>query len=246
MIESKQLPNLDQVATAVQSVVSDGAAAGLRAVDARVWGGIDVRLLPDRGLDIGAAWFGGIPLAWISPVGEGPSLAPEELTERRWADAWQGGLVTTCGLSNVGAASEGWGLHGTYTTRPADDVATERTTAGVAVRGTIVDAPFTLERRVTSAVGAGLLRIEDVVTNTSEWTVAAPMLYHVNIGWPLWDAGAYLATDAEQVEPRDEDAAAGLETWDEAPDAVDGAPERVFEHVGATWARLTNPGSGSS
>jgi Domain of unknown function (DUF4432) len=240
MIEPEKLPNLDQIATAVQSVVSDGPAAGLRAIDARVWGGIEARLLPDRGLDVSAAWFMGVPIAWISQTGEGPSLAPEELTERRWIDAWQGGLITTCGLSNVGAASEGWGLHGTYTSRAATDVTTERTDAGVVVTGTIIDPPFTLERRVTTAVGAGSLRIEDRVTNTSEWTVAAPMLYHVNVGAPLWDTGAYLETDADHVEPRDDDAAAGLETWDEAPDAVDGAAERVFEHVGASWARLTN------
>jgi Domain of unknown function (DUF4432) len=240
MIEPDKLPNLDQIATATQSIVGDGPATGLRAIDMRVWNGIDARLLPDRGLDVGAAWFLGVPLAWISQTGEGPALPPEELTERRWIDAWQGGLVTTCGLSNVGDASEGWGLHGTYTTRPAADVTVERTDAGVVVTGTIVDAPFTLERKVTTAVGAGLLQIEDRVTNTSEWTVAAPMLYHVNVGAPLWDVGAFLETDAEQVEPRDDDAAAGVKTWDEPPAPADGAPEQVFEHVGATWARLSN------
>lgn len=240
MIQPAKLPHLDQIASAVQSVVSDGPAAGLRAVDARVWGGIDVRLLPDRGLDVGAAWFHGTPLAWISQVGEGPSLPPEELSGRRWADAWQGGLMTTCGLSNVGAASEGFGLHGTYTTRAATDVAAQRTAGGVVVTGTVVDPPFRLERRLATAVGQGLLRIDDRVTNTSAYTAPAPMLYHVNVGAPLWDDGAWLETDADEVVPRDDDAAAGLESWDEPPEPVDGAPERVFEHVGAGWARLTN------
>jgi hypothetical protein len=242
MIEPEKLSNTDQVATVVQSVVSDGPAAGQRAIDARAWNGIDVRLYPDRGLDIGPAWFLGTPLAWISRSGELPPPSPEELTERRWFDVWQGGLVTTCGLSNVGATSEGWGLHGTYTSRAASDLTTERTDSSVVVTGTIIDAPFTLERRVSTAVGAGALRVEDRVTNTSEWTVAAPMLYHVNVGAPLWDTGAYLETDAERVEPRDEDAAAGLETWDEPPVPADGAAERVFEHIAATWARLTNAG----
>ena len=103
MIEPEKLSNTDQVATVVQSVVSDGPAAGQRAIDARAWNGIDVRLYPDRGLDIGPAWFLGTPLAWISRSGELPPPSPEELTERHWFDVWQGGLVTTCGLSNVGA-----------------------------------------------------------------------------------------------------------------------------------------------
>ena len=70
MIPPRKLANPDQLATAVASVVAEGAAPGARAVDVRVWDGIDLRLLPDRGLDVGAAWFGGTPLAWISPTGE--------------------------------------------------------------------------------------------------------------------------------------------------------------------------------
>ncbi len=241
MIPAGKLANADQVATAVTSTVADGAASGSRAVDIRVWSGIDVRLLPDRGLDMGAAWFRGIPLAWISPSGEQPPPPPEELVGNGWREAWGGGLVTTCGLSNVGAASEGHGQHGTYTARAATDLQVERTTSEVTVTGTVVDAPFTLSRRVVTAVGQGLLRIDDRVVNRSAWTAAAPLLYHVNLGAPLWDDDAYLETDAQEVVPRDKAAAAELPTWDEAPAVADGAPERVFEHVGATWARLTSP-----
>ena len=189
MIPAGKLANADQVATAVTSTVADGAAAGSRAVDIRVWSGIDVRLLPDRGLDIGAAWFRGIPLAWISPAGEQPPPRAEELVGNAWRDAWGGGLVTTCGLSNVGAASEGHGQHGTYTARAAADLQVERTTSEVTVTGTVVDAPFTLSRRVVTAVGQGLVRIDDRVVNDSEWTAAAPLLYHVNLGAPAVGRG---------------------------------------------------------
>ena len=58
------------IATAVSSVVSDGRAAGCRAIDLRVEAGISLRLLPDRGLDAADAWFAGVPLDWRSPVGE--------------------------------------------------------------------------------------------------------------------------------------------------------------------------------
>ncbi len=183
----------------------------------RVWGGIDLRLLPDRGLDIGAAWFRGTPLAWISQAGEqGPPRA-EDLVDRAWGDAWGGGLVTTCGLSNVGEASEGYGLHGTYTARSAAELQVERSTSEVTATATVVDPPFTLSRRIVTTVGQGLVRLDDRVVNESDWTAAAPLLYHVNIGVPLWDDDAYLETDAVDVVPRDEAAAAGLATWDEPP-----------------------------
>jgi len=240
MIPPGKLANADQLATAVASVVSDGRAAGARTIDVRVWDGIDLRLFPDRGLDIGAAWFRGTPLAWITPDGEQGPPRPEDLVGRAWFDAWGGGLATTCGLSNVGAPSEGYGLHGTYTARGAAEVEIERTISEVTVTGTVTDPPFTLSRRVVSTVGQGLVRIDDRVVNDSEWTAAAPLLYHVNIGAPMWDDDAYLETDAHEVVPRDDDSALGLPSWDEPPPAADDAVERVFEHVGATWARLTN------
>ena len=85
MIPAAKLANADQVATAVISTVADGAAAGSRAVDVRVWDGIDLRLLPDRGLDVGAAWFRGIPLAWISPAGRAAAAAPRGARRQRLA-----------------------------------------------------------------------------------------------------------------------------------------------------------------
>jgi hypothetical protein len=242
MIPSAKLANADQLATAVESLVHGGLATGSRAVDLRVWDGIDLRLLPDRGLDIGGAWFRGTPLAWISPTGEQGPPRPEDLVDNSaWGDSWGGGLVTTCGLSNVGAASEGYGLHGTYTARPATDLQVERTTSEVTAAATVVDPPFSLSRRIVTTVGQGLARLDDRVVNESEWTAAAPLLYHVNIGAPLWNDDAYLETDAQEVVPRDEAAAAGLATWDEPPTPEAEGAECVFEHVGASWARLTNP-----
>lgn len=241
MIEAARLANVDQLATAVESVVAGGAAAGARAVDVRVWDGIDLRLLPDRGLDIGAAWFHGTPLAWVSQAGEQGPPRPEDLVGNAWGDAWGGGLVTTCGLSNVGATADGHGQHGTYTARPAADLQVERTSSEVTATATVVDPPFTLSRRIVTSVGQGLVRLDDRIVNGSEWTAAAPILYHVNIGVPLWDDDAYLETDAHEVVPNDAASAAGLATWDEPPAPADDAPECVFEHVGASWARLTNP-----
>ncbi len=241
-IPPDRLASPDQVATAVESVVAAGAAAGSRAVDLRVWNGIDLRLLPDRGLDIGAAWFRGTQLAWISPSGEQGPPPVESLVDRHaWEAAWGGGLVTTCGLSNVGEPSEGHGLHGSYTARAAMDLKIERTTSELTATATITDAPFTLYRRIVTTVGQGLVRLDDRVVNDSDWTVAAPLLYHVNIGAPVWGDDAYLETDAREVVPRDSAAAAGVATWDEPPEVAPGADEWVFEHVGGTWVRLTSP-----
>jgi galactose mutarotase-like enzyme len=63
----------------------------------------------------------------------------------------------------------------------------------------------------------------------------APLLYHVNLG----DWVEHVESDATAVVPRDEDAAPHDPTC--MPDRAD-APERVWEHMGATWARAGGSG----
>jgi hypothetical protein len=222
VIDEQRLGHLDQLAL----------ASDKPAIDVRVLRGIELRIHPRRGLDVGAAWFRGVPLAWIAPAGEGGAEAAG------WRDAWGGGLVTTCGLDNVGAPSEGIGLHGTYTFLAARDVAIERSTSAVVVEG-VVDEPrgLTVEREIRTAVGAGRMEVVDQTVNRSGERLESPLLYHVNLGWPLWDGGAHVETDAAGVRPRDTDAAP--HDWSTAPEPTR-APERVWEHVGATRAVVIN------
>jgi hypothetical protein len=240
--------NLDQLAVAVPSVVGDGPAAGCRALDLRVWEGIDLRLLPDRGLDAGAAWYAGVPLAWISPTGEtGPTPNPRE---QDWSRGFNGGLVTTAGLRNVGVPSEGIGQHGEIHEQRATVEAVERREDGaITVRGRVAEVDslrYDLEMRRTwrTRVGEGRVELVDVVRNRGRETEAAPMLYHLNFGAPLWSEGAEVLLDARATRPRDEDAAPYVDDWAPWPGIVPG-PERVFEHdvdAGADgWAQARVP-----
>jgi Domain of unknown function (DUF4432) len=222
VIARERLGHLDQVALATERP----------AIDVRVLSGIELRIHPRRGLDVGAGWFRGVPLAWIAPAGEGGANAAS------WRDAWGGGLVTTCGLDNVGAPSEGIGLHGTYTFLAARDVVSERSASEVVVRGTIDDPRgLRVARTIRTAVGTGRLELADATFNTSEQPLESPLLYHVNLGWPLWDTGARVETDAGEVVPRDDDAAP--HDWSAAPEPAS-APERVWELTGASRAAVVN------
>ena len=223
MIPGDRIGHLDQVALGTDRP----------AIDARVLGGIELRIHPQRGLDIGAAWFRGLPLAWIAAAGEGGTDAAG------WSEAWGGGLVTTCGLDNVGSASEGIGLHGTFTFLSAHDVATERSRTQVVVRGTIDDPRGLRVKRTIRTADTGRVEVVDRTTNVGDEALEAPLLYHVNLGWPLWDDGARIESDATEVRPRDGNAAP--HDWSSAPPQPDNVPERVWEHVGATRATVSNP-----
>jgi hypothetical protein len=227
VIAGDRIGHLDQVALATERPV----------IDARVLAGVELRIHPRRGLDIGAAWFRGVPLAWIAAAGEGGADSDD------WRAAWGGGLLTTCGLDNVGAASEGVGLHGTYTFLPAREVASERSRSQVVVRGTIDDPRgLRVRRTIRSAVGQGRVEVVDRTVNLADGPLEAPLLYHMNLGWPLWDDGARVETDASEVRARDEDAAP--HDWSAAPRQPSSLPERVWEHVGATRGIVANDGLG--
>jgi hypothetical protein len=217
------------IATATSSIVTNGTAAGCRAIDLRVEGGITLRLLPDRGLDAADAWYAGVPLDWRSPVGETGSVADD------WMLSFGGGLIVTCGLRNVGVPSEGHGQHGDYTFQRADVEAIERSGDALIVQGSIAEVAalgHDLHVALTwrTYAGQGLVQLEDVVTNRGHATEPALQLYHVNLGPPLWSEGASLSINARETRPRDADAAAFADAWPDAPALQPGAPERVYEH----------------
>ncbi len=245
-VDPDLLANPDHIASAVASVSGADRGRPQRAIDVRVLGGIDLRLLPDRGLDISGGWSAGVPLHWTSRVGEVGPL--DDLGGTRWLAAFGGGLLTTCGLRNVGAPAEGHGLHGTFAHLRARDVATTRPTPQrpeLSVTGVLTDADalgthLRCERQVSTALGTPRVTVTDTVTNLGASPEAAPMLYHVNIGAPLWSPGATIEINSNEVLPRDADAAAALATLSQAPQPRSAAPEQVFEHVGATIARIDN------
>jgi Domain of unknown function (DUF4432) len=86
-------------------------------------------------------------------------------------------------------------------------------------------------------MGEGRVEVRDRTTNVGDHAVEAPLLYHVNLGWPLWDEGARVVSDGTDIVPRDRDAAAHEFGIAPAPATQ---PERVWEHVGATGAEIVN------
>ena len=103
---------------------------GIRIADVDNGSGLRFAVLLDRGMDIGDASFNGVPFAYQSPVGmvHPPYFEPDGY---RWLRSFGGGLMTGCGLRNVGnpEVEEGMcvtgpqGLHGRLSNTPAEDIA---------------------------------------------------------------------------------------------------------------------------
>lgn len=188
----ERLANPDQAACARRSLVIAADGRPYRAVDVDMVGGFRIRILPDRGFDIQDCWFAGRPLHWVSRQGEG--LPANCLQGHAWDRHFSGGLLTTCGLANVGSPSEGHGHHGRYNHQPAESVTIDRirTSTGFVMRlgATIFEttpdgAVFRVDRLLELRTGIAVLRLRDRTTNLSDFTAPAPLLYHLNFGWPL-------------------------------------------------------------
>jgi hypothetical protein len=256
----EQIASLDQVARVSASRLDGGPADGMRVIDVTLYGGLSFRVLPDRGLDIGAAWCASgdgrlVPISWTSRLGE--DQAPLDYPAgNAWITRFTGGLLTTCGIDNVGPASEGVGLHGTFSHRKASGVTVERTASPdgvvtVRIAGVINDADalrrhIRIHRTITSSTATASVSVEDVVENLGAVEEPIPMLYHCNFGFPLWTDGASVGfPEGTLVLPRDADAKADLNTT-EFPGTGLGAAERVYEQclpVGSGVARIQSPAS---
>lgn len=189
---------LPETLASVDEAVREG---GDRVLVVRTAGGLHVDVLLDRGLDLGAAWWAGVPIAWRSPhlVDPGPAGG--------WEDRFLGGLLATCGPDNIGPAREGHGQHGTHHLTPAHDVRwwRERTVDGleVHVRGDVGHSALygprvVVEREVVLGAGRPWVVVRDHVRNLGTAPVPVALLYHVNPGAPLLQPGGRLVVDADE------------------------------------------------
>ncbi len=266
-LRSGEIANIDQVAGISASRVDGGRADGTRTYDIRCAGGFSFRVLPDRGFDIGYAWAFGTPISWTSKVGEvGPA---DEVVDPAWINRFGGGLLTTCGIDNVGLPSEGIGQHGSFSFLRATEVVVRREwrkTTGPAgtehdelaiVANAVLDDVHPLKRHlrvhrtITSFVGRAELRVIDIIENLGFRPEPAPILYHVNFGSPFWSPGTKLTMSppALAIAARDEQSETRLCSWDSAPSVSPNAHECVFEHtfaptVNRPAAHLVSPATG--
>ncbi len=250
-----------QIATVRPHELTDGKAKGVSAIEFGTGSGFRFTVLPDRCLDISAAEFCGRSLCWRSPTGEvSPYFYQPEGLE--WLHGFLGGLLCTCGLTYFGAPCEdegqALGLHGRASNIPAREVHPE---AGwengeyvIGVRGKVAESSvfgphLCLTRSIFAFLGQNRLFVHDEVTNEGHEPAPHMMLYHINLGFPVVDAGSRLVAPSLKVTPRDAEAEEGKQQYAlfRAPKA--GYKEKVYYHdlassEGSTVAGVVNPNLG--
>jgi galactose mutarotase-like enzyme len=200
-------------------------------------------VVPTRGMSLWKGWLDKTEIGWNSPV-KGPVHPHYVPIADPGGLGWLEGfdeLLCRCGLASNGAPDfrpDGicqYPLHGRIGNLPAHRVtlAADDASGEVRLTGVVDETRFLFQKLRLSATyktkaGQSGVSIIDEVTNLSGDPAELQLLYHVNFGPPLVDAGAKVVLPAKAVVPRDPRAAEGIANWNTYPAPQAGFSEQVY------------------
>ena len=214
-------------------------------------GRMTITIVPTRGMGILRVVMGDLRLGWDSPVRE--VVNPKYINlEARDGLGWLEGFnewLARCGLewaghpgpdrfvNNVGEQAEmNLTLHGKVENIPASEVEViveREPRPRIRVRGRVDERAFygpklELWTELSTEPGASTFRIEDTLTNRSAFESEFQLLYHVNYGPPLLEAGARFSAPIRRVTPFNARAAEDVATYAQYAGPVRGFIEQVY------------------
>ena len=199
----------------------DGRERALRFLRFRTGSGLSFDVLVDRAMDLGGMTYHGVPVGWHSPAGfRHPWLHEIDAEDGLgWMRSFSG-MMNTCGLDHIMAATEDTaehycypdrkrvfhGLHGRVSYLPArltaygerwEDDRCFLYAEGEVRQAAMYAENFVLERRIEVEVGTDTVRFRDRVRNLGFYPTPHLLLYHVNLGWPVVDDSTRLVAPIE-------------------------------------------------
>lgn len=211
-------------------------------------------VVPTRGMGLWRASLGEVHLGWQSPV-RGPVhpgfVRIAEPSGLGWLDGFDE-LLVRCGLESNGAPEHDangkltYPLHGKIANLPAHktEVTIDGDTGQISVSGEVDEMrlffnKLRLKTTYTTKLGQAGVTVTDTVSNVSAEPNELQLLYHINFGVPLLNAGSKLVAPVATVAPRDAAAAESIDTWDTYDPQTPGSSELCyfFDLVGDSTGR---------
>ncbi|MBS1799183.1 MAG: aldose 1-epimerase family protein [Acidobacteria bacterium] len=233
---------LSQVGGITSLVNAEGRGKGIATLRVRTAAGLELWIVPDKGMDIYEASFLGQSLCWHSPTG---LVHPSYYSSRGldWLETFAGGLLTTCGLTTVGSPSiddgRELGLHGSISNTSAEHVSWDETwdnddcrfeIRGRARETAVHGANLLLERTISTTLRSKAFTIEDRVENQGVRESPLMVLYHFNFGYPLLTENSRIFASPSKVNPIDGLSQESLDNWMMFEAPVRNQKERVYFH----------------
>lgn len=235
-------------------------------------GPLSLSVLPTRGMGIWRGDYRGIYLGWRAPV-LGPVHPRNVPLDHRQGLGWLLGfdeLLCRCGLASNGPPGEDGGtdqqghkwsmpltLHGRIANRPAHHVEVqvsldppyELRIVGQVAESALFFPNLQLTTTLTTVPGSNRFVVHDVVENHGAQQVEMQMLYHLNLGPPVLEAGSRFVLPFREMCPLTERAAEDLDTHETYAGPHAGFAEQVYVYQplgdagGKCVALLSNRGT---
>ena len=193
-----RISNYQQIGSLRRYSLLDGTAQGLEVLDCDN-GKIRFLLNVSKACDVMQLYHNGQNVSFISKNGFTKREIP-------FLNRFEGGMLYTCGLDNVGGR-EGYELHGTFHNTPAQIVHASCDEQGICVEAIIRNSALfgqnlVMTRKIFTAMGSDNVTLEDTLVNEGHLAAEYCLLYHINVGYPMLDAGARLVADFVKCTPR--------------------------------------------
>lgn len=232
----------DQLMSLREAVLTDGFQKGVQVIEVANGGNLSVTVLPGRCMDLYQVRYKGKNMNYIAPCG---IVAPEyyDAQGMRWLRSFFVGMLTTCGLQNLGKPAEKdgeeLGLHGRIANTPAENVKYERGVKGekpvITLEGTMREARIfgenlTLHRKLEFEYEKDSILMTDTITNHGFGNRQFVYALHLNYGYPLLEEGTKIILDSLETVPREAHAAKYVDTWRQVEAPQYPYPERCYFH----------------
>jgi hypothetical protein len=209
----KQVGHISQLG-GVRLLASDnGPSRGVRLLKFQTGTGFSFEVAIDRGMDVGQCEYKGASLAWIPPTQLPGPWFFEDQAGFGWLRSALGGFNNTCGLVHIGNPDTAAVPHYNFPARPTDRYGVHDRAAmipgelisfgehwegdsllieavGRVTQAQAYGETLVLTRTYRAELGKSAFEMEDVVENAGFLPAEHMLLYHINAGYPLVDAGA--------------------------------------------------------
>lgn len=247
----KKLGNIDQIAGIRESVLLRGRGEGTKTAEVYNASGLRFSVIPDRCMDISDLSYKGINISFRSKNGTVSPLAFSPL-DGEFQEQWPGGMLYTCGLSNVNLHNEidgeAFPTHGRISAVPAENFRTEclfegddytMRLSGEMHETVMFGRHLSLKRTIETSLNKSSVVLRDVIANMGASAEPYMLLYHMNFGSPFLSEDTECIIRNGKVVPLNESSADSVHM--EPP--ADGYEAQKFYATGfpkTGYAELTN------